>query len=251
MRHIMARRTTASDDDAQPAKPPKQKKRRWYHQVWDVYKDVRKQQPSITWILLGIIVGGVALGLGIGLLTGRTLYMVYLGILGFMFSLLGAMFLLARRAEKFAYQRIEGQPGAVSAALGTIRRGWNIESEPVAVDPRHQDMVYRAIGRPGVVLVSEGPPHRVGKLLESEKRRITRVIPNVPVTFIMEGRADGQVPLPGLARTVQRQKRKLNAQQVAEISKRLRALQGGARLPIPKGVDPLRARPDRKGMRGR
>lgn len=244
----MARRTTASDDDAQQAKPPKQKKRRWYHQVWEVYKDVRKHQPAITWILLGIIVGGTALGVGIGFLIGQP---VYVAILALPFSLLGAMFLLARRAEKFAYQRIEGQPGAVSAALGTIRRGWNIESEPVAVDPRTQDMVYRAVGRPGVVLISEGPPHRVGKLLDSERRRVTRVIPNVPVTLIMEGRADGQVPLPGLARAVQRRKRKLNAQQVAEISKRLRALQGGARLPIPKGVDPLRARPDRKGMRGR
>ncbi|MGO2739556.1 MAG: DUF4191 domain-containing protein, partial [Cellulosimicrobium funkei] len=34
------------------------------------------------------------------------------------------------------------------------------------------------------------------------------------------------------------------------VSKRLRAL-GVSRLPIPKGIDPTRARPDRKGLKGR
>ena len=38
--------------------------------------------------------------------------------------------------------------------------------------------------------------------------------------------------------------------EVTEVARRLRAL-GGVRMPVPKGVDPLKARPDRKGMRGR
>ena len=38
--------------------------------------------------------------------------------------------------------------------------------------------------------------------------------------------------------------------EVSEVAKRLRAL-GAARLPIPKGVDPMRARPDRKAVKGR
>ena len=37
---------------------------------------------------------------------------------------------------------------------------------------------------------------------------------------------------------------------MAEVTKRLKSL-GGAGLPVPKGIDPMRARPDRKGMRGR
>lgn len=233
--------------NASEPKAPKVKKRRWYHQVWEIFTDVRRAEPSITWQLLGIILGVTALGLGIGFLLDHP---VYVAVIGFILSLPVAMLVLGRKAEGHAYSRIEGQPGAVSAALGTIRRGWNIESEPVAVDPRHQDMVFRAVGRPGVVLISEGPPHRVQKLFAQETRRVTRVVPNVPVIEIQAGRGEGQVPLPKIARTVQKQKPKLTKLQVAEVSKRLRALQQ-SRLPIPKGIDPMKARPDRKGMRGR
>ncbi|ACQ80113.1 integral membrane protein [Beutenbergia cavernae DSM 12333] len=240
-------RSSSKPDSSAPTKAPKEKKRRWYHQVWEVYQMTRKAQPSITWWILLIIVGGSAAGYGLGLLWGQPIYTLVLAI---PFSVLGAMFLLARRAETAAYARIEGEPGAVSAALGTIRRGWNIEEQPVAVDPRTQDMVFRAIGKPGVVLISEGPSGRAGRLLETEKRRVQRLVPSVPVHLVQCGRGDGQVPLPKLASTVQKQKGKLSKAEVAEVSKRLRAM-GTARLPIPKGVDPTRMRPDRKGMRGR
>ncbi len=233
--------------NASEPKVKKAKKRRWYHQVWEIFTDVRRAEPSITWQLLGIIVGLTALGAGIGFLFDQV---IYVAVIGLIVSLPVVMLILGRKAERHAYSRIEGRPGAVSAALGTIRRGWNIESEPVAVDPRHQDMVFRAVGRPGVVLVSEGPSHRVRKLFDQETRRVTRVVPNIPVIEIEAGRGEGQVPLPKVARTVQKQKAKLTKLQVAEASKRLRALQQ-TRLPIPKGVDPMRARPDRKGMRGR
>ena len=53
-----------------------------------------------------------------------------------------------------------------------------------------------------------------------------------------------------LANTVRKLRPKLTKQEVSEVDKRLTSL-GGVRLPIPKGIDPTRARPDRKGMRGR
>src|SRR5690625_2116795 len=74
-------------------------------------------------IFLLIIVGGTGLGVLIGQLAG---YPIYIPVLVFTFTLLGAMFLLSRWAEGVAYERIEGRPGAVGSALGTIRRGWNI-----------------------------------------------------------------------------------------------------------------------------
>lgn len=237
----------AKKNSTDTATEPKQKKQRWYHQLWDVYKMVRRAQPSITFILLGIFLAVVAIGVLAGFLLDQ---LVYFSLLAVPFGALAAMFVLARRAEKVAYERIEGEPGAVSAALGTIKRGWNIQDEPVAIDPRHQDMVFRAVGRPGVVLISEGPTHRVPKLLEAERKRTTRVIPNVPIVMLQCGRDDGQTPLPKIASKVRKQKPKLTKNEVAEVSKRLRALKSHA-LPIPKGVDPRRARPDRKGMRGR
>ncbi|MFC4555833.1 DUF4191 domain-containing protein [Georgenia faecalis] len=230
-----------------PDGTPKPKKRRWYHQLWEVYTLTRGVQPSITWWLLGAFFGIIALGVVIGLLMDQVLYLVLLSI---PFAVIVTMLILSRRAEKAAYSRIAGTPGATGSALGTIRRGWNIEEQPVAIDPRHKDLVFRAVGRPGVVLISEGPSHRAQRMLEAERRRVARVVPNVTIHLIQVGDGEGQVPLPKLTKTIQKLKKTLTRAEVAEVSKRLRAL-GQARLPIPKGVDPMRARPDRKGMRGR
>lgn len=235
-------RSTAADA------PAKQKKVRWYHQIWQAYQMTRRSDPAVTWLMLAIVVGVMALAVLVGIAwEGRVWYTTLLGL---PFAIIGALFLLARRAERAAYTQIEGQPGASRAALGTIRRGWTFDEEPVAVDPRTQDLVFRGIGRPGVVLVSEGPAHRVPKLLDGERKRITRILPNVPVHVIQSGAEEGQVPIRRLPRTVQRLRPTLTKQEVGEVGKRLTAL-GGARLPLPKGVDPRRARVDRRAMRGR
>ncbi|WP_277213142.1 DUF4191 domain-containing protein [Isoptericola croceus] len=243
----MARTKSGAGDSADaPKKQKKPKKQRWYHQVWAAYKMTKRQDPLVTWIMLAVFCGILALALLIGFLTGHPIYAT---IVGLPFSLLGAMFVLTRKAERAAYTQIEGQPGAVRAALGTVRGGWNFQDEPVAVN-RQQDLVFRGIGRPGVVLVSEGPSHRVQRMLEDERRRTARVLPNVPITLLQVGSEDGQIPLPKVARKVQRMKKKLTRAEAAEVGKRLKAL-GGVRLPVPKGIDPMKARPDRKGMRGR
>jgi len=235
--------------DNSPAAAPtgKVKKTRWYHQVWQAYQMTRKNDPAVTWIVLAVFFGIIAVGLIIGLLINHWVYVLLLSI---PFAALGAMFILARRAETAAYTQIEGQPGAAFAALGTIRRGWTFAQEPVAVDPRTQDMVFRGVGRPGVVLVGEGPASRIGKLLESERKRTARVISGAPITLIQVGDGEGQVTLRKLPRAVQKLRPKLSKQEVAEVSKRLTAL-GGIKLPVPKGVDPMRARPDRKALRGK
>lgn len=233
--------------DSAPTKAPKVKKTRWYHQVWQAYQMTRKVEPAVTWWILGAFVGVLALALVLGVVLDQV---VYLLIVGLPFAAMAAMLILARRTEKAAYRQLEGQPGASLSALRTIRRGWDFPEEPVAMDPRTQDLVFRGVGRAGIVLVGEGPGGRQAKLLDAERRKISRILPNVPITLLQSGNGPDQVPLPKLARTVQKLKPTLTKQEVAEITKRLRAL-GGARLPLPKGVDPYRARPDRKGMRGR
>ncbi|CAM5780141.1 DUF4191 domain-containing protein [Cellulomonas persica] len=235
----------ARDKSASPA-APKTKKVRWYHQLWEAFKMTRETDPAITWILLATFVGTLAVGVIAGVLLSSVVYFILLAL---PFALLATMFVLARRAEAAAYSRIEGQPGAALAALRTIRRGWTFVEEPVAIDPRSQDMVFRGVGRPGVVLVAEGTGNPA-RLLEAERKRTARVLPSVPVIVLQTGRHEGQVPLPKLPGKLRRLKPQLTKQEVAEVTKRLQAL-GGARLPVPKGVDPMRVRPDRKGMRGR
>ncbi len=239
----MARSNTSAD----AAKTKKPKKQRWYHQVWAAYQMTRKQDPSVTWLLIGIFVGIIALGVIVGLLIDNMFTAVFIAV---PFAALATMYMLTRRAERAAYTQIEGQPGAARAALGTVRGGWTFEDEPVAMNPRTQDFVFRGVGRPGIVLVSEGPSTRVKRLLEDERRRVARIVPNVPIHIIEMGDGEGQVPLTKLGRTVQKLKNKLTRPEAAEVGKRLKAL-GGQKLPMPKGIDPMRARPDRKGMRGR
>jgi hypothetical protein len=91
---------------------------------------------------------------------------------------------------------------------------------------------------------------RANRLAETERKRLTRIFPEVPVTIVNAGDGEGQVPLRKLSRQLMRKKPVLTKSEVMEVSKRLRAL-GAARLPIPKGVDPTRMRPDRKATRGR
>jgi len=212
-----------------------------------VFSMLRKNDPiAIGYMLLalaGLTVVGVLIGLAID-------HPIYVGILGFMAGLLLAIVIMGRRAERAAYTQIGDRKGVVGYALKGLRRGWNVEEQPVAVDPRNQDLLFRAVGRPGVVLVSEGPMPRVAKLAETERKRTARLLPDVPVFVVHAGDGPDQVPVQKLVRHLMRKRPVITKQEVSEVSKRLRAL-GAARLPIPKGVDPMRMRPDRRATKGR
>jgi hypothetical protein len=232
------------------ARAARPRKTRWYKQIWQVYLMTSQGEPLIwLWMLL-ILLGVVIVCVAIGLFAWKG-HAVYMAVLGAPMGLLGAMYLLMNRAEKVAYARIEGKEGAAAAAIGQVRRGWTFEEEPVAIDPRSHAMVFRGVGRAGVILVGDGgPPGRLTKLIDAEKRKVNRVAPEVPIITLVVGRDEGQVPLPKLARKIQSQRPKLAKAEVAVVQNRLKAL-GGLRPPIPKGIDPVRARPDRKAFRGR
>ena len=68
-------------------------------------------------------------------------------------------------------------------------------------------VVYRALGRAGVVLVGEGPTGRVQKFV-AEKKRVERVAPGVPVTLMRVGSGEDEVPINKLASKVQRSARR-------------------------------------------
>jgi hypothetical protein len=228
-------------------KPSKAKQPGRLKQIGQVFRMTRRNDPNVVWFMLLAFLGIVAVGLVIGLLINNW---VTLLIISIPLGLLAATFILSRRAERAAFSQIEGQPGASGAALSVLRRGWILQDQPVAVNPRTQDAVFRAVGRPGIVLVTEGPSHRVRQLVESERRRLRRILPNVTIHVIETGRGEGQVELSKVAKTVQKLKKELTKQEVSAVDKRLSAL-GSNKLPIPKGVDPFKARPDRKAMRGR
>ncbi|GAB3436159.1 DUF4191 domain-containing protein [Phycicoccus ginsengisoli] len=225
-------------------------------QVRQVYTAARQVDPTIPWWMLLAFLAVLVVGVGIGALLGNWVYALVLSI---PLGLLAAVLVLSRKAERAAFRSIEGQPGAAGAALGALRRGWYYEQQPVAVDgargTRPEDMagaafVYRAVGRPGVVLVAEGPTARRSKLIAQERRKVERVAPGVPVTALVVGDEADQVPVRKVSSTMTRMKPVLTKEEAAAVNKRLKAL-GGVRPPIPAGMDPMRARVDRKAMRGR
>ncbi len=235
----MARTPTSAP---KPAKEPGRLK-----QMFQVFQMTRRQDSTAIWwmalafaapILLGVVAGlvlsaGAPLGFGLWIVAG-----VLGGVLLF-------LIVLGRKAEKAAYAQIEGQPGAVGAVLkSSLRRGWTASEMPVAVSPRTQDAVYRAVGNGGVVLIGEGPQSRTQKMLDEERRRVARILPNVAVNFLQVGPDEGSVPLHKLAGRMARFKRTLNKSEVYAVSNRLSSL-GKNQLPIPKGIDPLKARAPR------
>jgi hypothetical protein len=230
-------------------KEAKASKERWYKQMAQVYKMVHAVQPLI-WLWLVLFVVGIV---GAAVLFGAFVWRGHIGYMAFLatpVALLAATIFLARRAEAAAYSRIEGRPGAVASALGTIRRGWTIEQDPVALDPRTMDMVFRMVGRPGIVLIGDGNPAKLGGMLRKERQRMARVAPGVAITEFTVGRGEGQVPLPKLVRKLKRLRPVLKKAALGEVNRRIRSI-GGMKLPVPKGIDPMRARPDRKALRGR
>ena len=239
-----------SAESTAPKKPGR------FAQVRQVFTAARGMDPMIGWWMALASLGTLIAMVAIGVLVKQRVYFL---ILGLPLAALAASVVLSIRAKRAAYKSIEGQPGAAGAALSSLRRGWYFEQQPVAAeaaragDMSSTAMVFRATGRPGVVLVVEGPAARATKLAETERRKISRIAgPSVPVTVVRVGEGGGkdEVSIRKVASKIQRMKPVLTKAEVAAVNKRLKAL-GGIRPPLPAGVDPNRIRMDRKAMRGR
>jgi hypothetical protein len=217
-----------------------------FAQLLKIYKMTIAADKSALWWSLGALAAGIALGAITGATLGgaTTLGFVVWIITGTLLGVLSGMIVLSRKAEHAAYAQIEGQPGAVSAVLrSALKRGWRGSEVPIAVN-RNQDAVYRAIGPSGVVLIGEGVRTRVQPMLEDERRKVQRAIPGVEVKFVWVTQDADGTKLIKLAPTLLKFKRTLTRNEVGAIDKRLSALVTA--MPIPKGIDPKRARAQRR-----
>ena len=104
------------------------------------------------------------------------------------------------------------------------------------------DAVHRVIGRPGVILVGEGSPHRVKPLIAQEKKRVARVAGDTPIYDVILGDEEGEVPIRKLNNHLVKLPRNLTQAQVNALEKRMAALGGTKAAPLPKGPMPTRAR---------
>lgn len=232
---------------------PKEKKNKApgrLKQLLRVYRITAKSDPSSAWLaLLGFLIPvGVGLLLGYILDSDSIWSLVLWGLTGVTSGLLVAMIVMSKRAEKNAYIRIEGQPGAVGAVLDSqIRRSWRTSPMPIAINGKTKDAVYRMIGPAGVVLIAEGHGARLSQMVEDEARKVSRVAPGATVHKLTIALDESGVRLHVLLKTVYKLKKSMTRAEVTAVSNRLDALGSGLSLPIPKGIDPNKVRaPKRK-----
>src|SRR5690606_12777108 len=141
-----------------------QKKPGRFKQIGMVAKVVHQQSPKSIPIAVAIFVGIVALSVVGAVLTGGWLYWMSLGIpIGF----LAGFIFFTRSAQKIQYKMLDGQLGAGMAVLENMRGDWTVD--PGVGATRQMDVVHRVVGRPGIVLVGEGDPNRLRKVIGAEK----------------------------------------------------------------------------------
>ncbi len=224
---------------AKPAdKPAKKKKARGQRlkQIGTAFNLTRKADRRLIPYLALAFVLPVAVLVGIGVLIGQPIYFALMAVL---IGLTAMVVVFGRRASNAMFAQVEGKTGAALAILQSMRGDWRVT--PVVAATTAQDMVHRVLGRPGVILVGEGSPRRLGPLLGQEKKRVGRIIGDTPVYDFIVGDEEGQIPLKRLQNHFVKLPRNITGKQVNALDTRLQAI-GGMKLPMPKGPLPKGAR---------
>lgn len=169
-------------------------------------------------------------------------------LIGIPVGLLAMTYWFSRRAMNAAYSQIEGQSGAAVAVIQQMRGNWTIS--PAVAVTRNSDIVSRVVGRPGVILVGEGPRQRVTHLLANERKKTARWLPEVPIYEIQVGTEPDQISVAKVQRELTKLPRALRPAEVNDVRRRLDALSAkDAPVPIPKGPLPKGGKIP-KSMRG-
>lgn len=259
--------------DDKSAKPKKQST---IKQIIQIFKYTHKEDKSLPWLLAGAFLLPVVVFIVLGLVFHwSVLNWIFLMILGVMIGVLLATIMLTRRADRVGYRQLEGKPGAAVSVLRNINKaGFEFPEQPVWIDPRTKDAIWRGTGYNGVYLLGEGDYGRVKKAMDRQEQSIKSVTAGsqIPVYRIMVGTGANQVRLKDVRRAVVKckayrpsnHKNKfmatihprvrfiLTKAELEQLNGRLRTLQTKSGMGIPKGIDPSHPqRVSRRAMRGR
>jgi hypothetical protein len=220
--------------EAKQAKKAESRARR--KQLFQAFNMQRKEDKALIPLMAGAIIIVAGALFGIGLIFNMQWVLLPIGIA---LGLLLAVIIFGRRVQRNVYSKADGQPGAAAWALDNMRGRWRVT--PTVAGTAQLDAVHRVIGRPGVVLVAEGAPHRVKSLLAQEKKRVARVVGDTPIYDIIVGNEEDQVPLRKLQQKIMKLPTNLKGAQIDTLEKRLAALatRGAA---LPKGPMPQGAK---------
>lgn len=222
-------------------------------QMRQAFVMTKQADPRIGWILAAtFIVTAVVAAAGSILIMGTGWISITITVI---FTLLTAFLVttivFGRRAEKAMYAQAEGQPGAGAGVLQMLPKSWS--SKPAVGFNKQQDIVHRAIGRAGIVLIGEGGSHaRVASLLNTEAKKHQRIVgEEIPVTTIIVGRGEGETPLPKLVKQVKKLPKAIKPAEQTEVLLKIKALDAmRPSVPMPRGPMPTSMKGARKMMRG-
>ncbi|MGH3826139.1 MAG: DUF4191 domain-containing protein [Pseudonocardiaceae bacterium] len=230
----------AGTKDKTAAKAAKQQRRaaskQRRAQILEAFTIQRREDKALLPLMIGVFLGVAAVGFVVGLLIHHQWATLLLGI---MLGGLGATLIFGRRVQRTVFAKADGQPGAAAWALENLRGEWKVT--PAVAGTTQLDAVHRVIGRPGVVLVAEGAPHRLKPLLAQEKKRVSRLIGDVPIYDLTVGNGEGQIPLATLPRHLAKLPRNIDKTQIDGLETKLTILatRGAA---MPKGPLPPSAK---------
>ncbi|MCX6496518.1 MAG: DUF4191 family protein [Rhodoluna sp.] len=198
-------------------------------------------------IFFGVLIFLVILVLGSIISGFAFLGIVIWAILAIVTGYLTLLLTMTRRANSAIFKKYENEPGRISITVGTLtRRRWKGNNQPVAVNPRTKDMVFRIVGPAGVVLMAEGAKTSAKAMLEEERRKVQRLATGVTVHTFYSAQDGEGVPLGQLHKKISKLKRSLNRAEIAAVQNRLASIDSRSGLPIPKGIDPMKMRASRR-----
>jgi len=229
--------------------PEPEKRPGFFSQLKSLFRFTREVYSWLPWAQIAILVVGILLGLVVGYLIPpfQVWTLVLWAITGLMVGVLGALMLMTRMSTKAMYAKIDGMPGASGHVLSTsLGRNWQSSDTPVGINPKTQEAVYRAVGRGGIVVVGEGARGRLTRLVNEERTKAQRVAHGVPVTVLYVGHGEDEVAIADLSKTIKKLPKAIDKTTMAAVIRRIDSVsQSVTSLPIPKGVDPMKARAQR------
>lgn len=217
-----------------------EKKKGRIGELVDVLKLVLKRVPfSWLWLSLSFLLP-LAGGIVFAVISADVISAVVWVIGGILLGLLVFLIVLGQITQRLMYQNLEGQIGAVSALIkNQLRRSWRASEIPVRMN-KSSDTVYRLVGRPGVVIISEGVKTRVAPLVDEARREAARIVPSVPIHTMHVG-ADG-LKIGETFKSMYKLKSAIKMAEVRVVSNRLNSIAKTPMSQMPKGIDPTKIR---------
>jgi len=213
-------------------------------------KMVAQAKREWLWAMIGAFFGPLIVLSGVGFLLGHLLYGTLIGVLA---AASVFMLVLGKLLRSLTFMRHEGESGSAAYALSMLTSGKKSKWTYTAgiTGNRQGDTIHRVIGPGGLILIGDGDPARLGPMLGAERKRHEQLVYDVSVQTILAGKSEGAVPIEKLEKKLQKLPKVLSSTQIAEVEKRIKALEAIRGLvPMPKGPMPS-MRGAHRALRGR